>query len=182
MLSDGTHMRCGEPLVDLHAWNEQVPRMGPDGPTLGWACQFSRALDLSLRQLAEFLARDHEFDDIAVIRANIILTTANQTRQLMRMMHHYGFEAIPAGGPCSLFDRLHRSGENIMAMLLAMAVNPAAVRGNVLWWDRAQLCVSRKVLEKRWAGSRRKIAAKIAFGAKERPVEIVLHRTSSASP
>jgi len=181
VLSDGTPVYRGEPLINLHVWNEQFPCMGPDGPTLGWGRQISRALDLSLCELADFLAQRPEFDDVAVIRANLILSTANQARQLLRVMGRHGFEEIPAGATPSFCERLHRSGENILAMLLIMAVNPACAHGNALRWDRAQVFVSRRILEQRHSGSHRRIAAKIAVGAKERPAEIVLQHTASAS-
>ena len=181
MLSDGTHVRRGEPLINLHVWNEQFPCMGPGGPTLGWARQISRGLDLSLRELAGFLAKRREFDDVVVIRANLILSAANQARQVRRVMGRYGFEEIPAGGPPSFCERLHRSGENILALLLIMAVNPAAEHGNVLRWDRAQVFLSRRMLHQRYGGSRRAIAAKITSGAKELAEDIVLQPTAAVS-
>jgi len=51
-LSDGTRIARGEPVGDLHLWNERVPPMPPEGPTLSWAVTFQKRMKRSLELLA----------------------------------------------------------------------------------------------------------------------------------
>ena len=51
-LSDGTWIRRGDPIVELHLWNERIPRMPPEGPDLAWSLRFYRRLVASLRLVA----------------------------------------------------------------------------------------------------------------------------------
>ena len=52
LLCDGVRVRRGDPLLKVHLWNEHMPAMGQDGPTIAWARRASRAVDTSLRELA----------------------------------------------------------------------------------------------------------------------------------
>src|SRR5438105_4088405 len=49
ILSDGTLVRRGAPLLEIHYWNEHVPLMKSDGPDLGWGQRFYEAAQVSLR-------------------------------------------------------------------------------------------------------------------------------------
>ena len=42
LLSDGTYVRRGDPLLKIHLWNEHMPVMRQDGPTIAWARRASR--------------------------------------------------------------------------------------------------------------------------------------------
>ncbi|MHB1542767.1 MAG: hypothetical protein ACYCYH_15940, partial [Steroidobacteraceae bacterium] len=55
-LADGVRVRAGDPLLRLHLWNERVPPMGPQGPSMAWARRIEQDLAVSLRELARHLA------------------------------------------------------------------------------------------------------------------------------
>ena len=42
IMSDGTRVRAGEPIGELHLWNEHIPRYSEHGPDLGWAADMRR--------------------------------------------------------------------------------------------------------------------------------------------
>jgi YkoP domain len=146
-LSDGTCIDAGDPILNLHLWNEHMPAMTPEGATMAWARQVSRALGTSLGELAQYLAQSPELDDIAVLRADMRLGTAEKSAQLARIMAHYGFESAD----CEIESAglLHRFGENIFIFLLVLATNPATVRAPILWRARKQVYLSRAALERR---------------------------------
>jgi hypothetical protein len=67
------------------------------------------------------------------------------------MAAHFGFEPIGAHKAATPpGERVHRFGENVLALLVMLATNPSSARANVLWRDRALTCMSRKLLLERF--------------------------------
>ena len=64
VLKDGTFLRPGDRIIDLHLWNQQVPLMPEAGPTLGWARRMNDSFRRSLQELAHHLAARTDVDDI----------------------------------------------------------------------------------------------------------------------
>lgn len=145
LLSDGARVHRGDPILKVHLWNEHMPAMGQEGPTIAWARRASRALDTSLRELARHVEQCSELDAVAAVSADMRLVSARQCAQLARILSRYGFEAAQdshAGrtGPLRLI------GENLLVMLLVLATNPIAFRGAVVRRDRARGMISRAKL------------------------------------
>ena len=182
-LSDGTCADPGDLILRLHLWNEQIPSMGQQGPTVAWARQMSRGLHTSLRELAHYLARQPELDGISIICADMRVGTSRQTEQLARVMARYGFEAAPpgAGHP----GRLRRSADAIVILLLILATNPVALRSGALRRFNQRIVLSRATLDQRYGGAKapRSVArhpivrTDSLLGAISQPLT-----TSSASP
>lgn len=152
VLRDGTRVFVGQRVARLHFWNEQIPRMPKNGPTIGWARAMQSAIILSLRELARYLASRSDFDDIAVVSGDAPSGTRAQKEQLARIMARYGFEAIAVPERLRLGQRLHRLGENILILLIVLAFNAAAFRFDTLTRVRVPIFLSRRVLEKKFEG------------------------------
>lgn len=153
LLSDGTRVRPGDRLIDLHAWNEQIPLFPQEGPTLGWARHMSRAIDVSLRELALYLAARRELDDVTAIRGNITFGSPERSDQLARIAERYGFERIAAPSSRSLREQMHRFGENVLISMMVLARNAAALRPDSLRRDRTLMFLSRSVVERRYGSA-----------------------------
>jgi len=155
-LSDGTSIVPGSPILDLHLWNEHMPIMPADGPTVGWARHVSRGIETSLRDLVCYLKRRPDLDDVAAVRANMCLGTSEQSAQLIRLSARYGFEvalgSVVTSGTSSL-QMLHRIGENVFIFLLVLATNPIAAKTPVLRRSHALAYLSRAILERRYNGA-----------------------------
>ena len=151
-LSDGTRIAPGDPILDLHFWNEQLPPMGADGATLRWACRMRRAIEISLTELARYLDDHPDLDDIAVVRIDMRLGTAARSRQIVRLSARLGFEPaadlVMTGSHVS-GGTLHRFGENLYIFLLVLATNPVAVGTPVLRRDHKLVYLSRAALARR---------------------------------
>jgi YkoP domain len=151
LLCDGTRVRRGDPILKVHLWNEHMPSMGQEGPTVAWARRASRALDTSLRELARHVAQCSDLDAVAAICADMRLATAKQNARLTRIVARYGFEPAKdfrVGRP----GLLRRLGENLLMMLLVLATNPIAFRAAVLRRDHSRVIISRgKLLQRYWA-------------------------------
>jgi hypothetical protein len=153
MLLDGTRIHRGDPILDLHLWNEHVLPMRRGGATLAWALQMNRAVQDSLRELAHCLAQRQEFSDISAVRADMRIGTAAQAGQLARIVARYGFEAA-AGHATQTPYAIHRFGESMLLFLLVLATNPPALRRDVFQRDHALFYLSRGTLDRRYGGVR----------------------------
>jgi YkoP domain len=145
LLADGVRVRRGDALLKVHLWNEHMPAMGPDGPTVAWARRASRAIETSLRELARHVAQSSELDPVVAVCADMRLATVQQSAQLARIVGRFGFERAKdsrVGRP----GRLRLIGENILMVLLVLATNPIAFRAAVLRRDHARVVISRAKL------------------------------------
>ncbi|MGH6795366.1 MAG: hypothetical protein ACREDH_09270 [Methylocella sp.] len=149
-LSGETRFRPGERLLDLHLWQEQITCLQTS--SLGWARQMSERLDISLRELARYLVQHREFEDVAVIRANMSFATAQQSAQLARIAGRYGFEPISDPAPPPMRRRIRRFGENTLISLVVLSRNAIALRRGSLRRGRIQVFLSRNILEHRYGG------------------------------
>jgi hypothetical protein len=149
VLSNGTLLRSGDRVANLHLWSEQVPRMFGRGPTFGWARRMSRCLDVSLRELAWFLAQRRDLDDIGFIRTELTLAPSERRIQLIRLMGRCGFQAVETP-QASTPQRLHRLGENIFISLMVLAHNASALRRDTLRRDRVDMYLTRRILDERY--------------------------------
>lgn len=148
-LRDGTLVREGDPLLKLHLWNEHIPEMGRAGATVGWARRASRAVDVSLRELALALQGNADWREVAAICGDMSLAAAGDNHRLVRICAHYGFEA--AGGPAGETHAARRVGEGILACMLVLATNPAALRWATLRRECVRVYLSRATLETRYS-------------------------------
>lgn len=148
LLVDGTRLRVGDRLIELHFWNEHIPVMPRNGATIAWARHISRCFDVSMRELAVFLAGRRDLDDIRGIHANMTGGAKKQTQQLVRIVQRYGFEWIPSPGRETLGQRAHRFGENILVSALIRTYNPRAAQEGTLTRGRVSLYLSRRTLER----------------------------------
>jgi hypothetical protein len=144
VLTDGTIVRVGDRVINLHLWNEQVPPFPAAGPTLGWARRMSFALDRSLRELAAYLTDHPSFDDVTAISATMGFGPLAHSDHVANIAARYGFiRASDAGSKRSLPGRLHQFGENILISMIVISRNPAALRSGTLSRDRVRVFLSR---------------------------------------
>jgi hypothetical protein len=154
VLSDGTCVRPGDRMANLHVWNEQFPCFTGRGPTLAWARRVNHAFDLSLRELAGFLDGRRDLDDVVAICANMSLEPAERSAQLVRFVSRFGFERIAAANSRSFRQQMHWLGENILISMMVLVRNAAALRADTLRRDRTLVFLSRRELRRRYGFAR----------------------------
>jgi hypothetical protein len=151
-LSDGVAVLEGDQIVELHLWNEQVPKMAASRASIRWGNRLTRAFRSSLRELCAYLDARPEFDDLNVVFADLALSGGKRTPQLVRgMCRPLGFEMVDDGHRPTPREHLHRLGANILGLMLVIATNPVAARLDMLGRDRARVAISRAELRRRYA-------------------------------
>lgn len=120
-LSDGTLIRPGDPLLDLHLWNEHVPAIPPGGVTLRWATAAARCARSSLRTLAAETRAGHTPNFVA-LRGCLRF----DGRLLQAPFAGCGFDTV-VETPHSARAWLHELGETCLVAMLLWAFNPAGL-------------------------------------------------------
>lgn len=120
-LSDGTSIRAGDPLLDLHLWNEHVPAIPPGGVTLRWATAAARCARNSLRTLTAETRAGHTPNFVA-LRGCLRF----DGRLLQAPFAGCGFDTV-AEPPHSAGVWMHELGETCLVAMLLWAFNPAGL-------------------------------------------------------
>ncbi len=148
VLPDGVCLNPGDRIIELHYRNEYFPPMGEEGATVAWARRVMRLMDRSLKELYHYLQGRRDLNDIAAIRAVMLLRSSDQAAQFERLASRFGFEPVPE--PDSLWRRLCGLGQNAVSLLLILAANPKAAHLDVLLCRGTPFFVSRRRLESRY--------------------------------
>lgn len=149
-LANGVRLRPGDRIVDLHFRNEHFPRMDRSGATIEWARRTAKLMDLSFRQLFEFLDARAEFDDIVAVRAVMPLRSLGHVGRFEHLAARFGFELVPDMEPRGPTAWMRRLGQNAIGLLLVFAGNPRAARLDILWRRGATAFLSRPALNERY--------------------------------
>jgi len=147
VLSDGTRIRRGELIGELHLWNEHIPPMGPAGPDMTWGLEFYHRLLRSLEELASYVSSAREFDDVRAFRGEIALALEDGAGQRIKLARRLGFDLVRTGRMARGWRRFGDFWANLYSWVLIWAFNPASMRGKgFLRLERVQLWISRETL------------------------------------
>lgn len=69
---DGT-IPPGSTVLDLHTWNERLPRMPAEGFDFAWAADAGRRTLFSFRAAAQYLRDHRELDDVVAVGGESVL-------------------------------------------------------------------------------------------------------------
>jgi hypothetical protein len=122
---DGQTIQRGEPIIEIHLWNERIPPMPADGPDLAWAVQMQRLLVGSFRMLARQVQSDPQ---LAGARAIVGMTSMLAPRDRpggLRLMEHLGFTVLPYHNPLGRFGEFW---ENFYTWWIMWTYNQASLR------------------------------------------------------
>ncbi len=143
-LSDGTRIEKGEMVGELHLWNEHLPRMDEEGPSLEWATKAHRLWRASLKKLATYLEDEPQFANIRAFRGETAFF--EKSLEESALFERLGFDLVRADRK----SRLKRFGEfweNLYTWWLIWTFNPGSLRRKEFFrMERAQLWISRQAL------------------------------------
>jgi YkoP domain len=123
-LPDG-QVPSGATVVELHLWNEHVPRLPPAGPDLGWAVQSQRRLVASLRTLARQMRRDPRLADVKAVCGITVLFFPGEGSGGEKLFKHLGFTLYPCHNPLGRFGEFF---ENLYTWCIMWTFNAVSLR------------------------------------------------------
>ncbi|MGB9585860.1 MAG: YkoP family protein [Anaerolineales bacterium] len=130
----------GMPILEIHLWNEHIPKMVNGKTDLHWAIQTKNRLVNSFKSLAILLIEDNSMADIEALYGITVLALDAQSAQPEPLITRLGFEVYPYQ------NRLGRFGEfweNFYTWWIMWAFNRASLRDKNLWeLRRAEIWVS----------------------------------------
>ncbi len=114
---------AGAVVVDLHLWNERLPRLPDGGPDLAWGARTVRAVVVGLRAVAREMARDPALAAAQALYAPVPSVSPLQGAAARRILARLGFTIWLTPPPRSSALRI---ADRVWAALLVRAVQPAA--------------------------------------------------------
>lgn len=142
-LPDGSEVRPGDELLEIHWWNEHVAQLVADKPALARAKYLLALVEHSFEQLARYLATAPETQRVRFVHGNAVLPMRNRRNEIAQRVRPYGFCAThPELG---IFERLHDFFERylVWALLWAFHHRKPEMKNHVLrrvdlWATRAE--------------------------------------------
>ena len=148
-LSDGAIIRRGDRIVDLHFWNERMPKTSA-GQGLGWGGRFGRQLRRSFVDLATAVDADPRLAGAVAVRARLAFAGARNREEMHRFGHWFGFEGAEESGALPLSRRLHDAAEDIWLLILTWTFNPGCLATRQTVRRREDLWISKGKLVERY--------------------------------
>ena len=153
LLSDGVTVREGDPVLQLHLWNEHIPVMPSEGPSTAWANLMKRRMRRSLAAVAEHIERERQFDGIIALHGSPPFGSRLGAAQMVRTGERFGFDVVDPNVPPELRERIHEIFDSMLLWGLTYVFNPAGLRSKGLLRHRYQLWISRHKLLRFYGGA-----------------------------
>jgi hypothetical protein len=120
-----TVIPAGEKVLGLHFWNEHMPRIPPEGPTLALALRGSRMVVSSFRVLAREMHRDPRMAGVQALGGATVLFAAGDDSGGEKLFKRLGFTMFPYQSPLGRFGEFW---ENVYTWALMWAYNDVSLR------------------------------------------------------
>lgn len=145
-LADGEVLAAGDPVVELHFWNEHLALIGARG--IGFGAAVHRRLLRSLSELATAMRSDPRFHEAKAVCAHMASASRHDTEATMRFAARFGFEVRPELRP----QPFRRLIDDAWLYGLTFAFRPHTLRGRRLLRAHYAVWISRVGFDARFGG------------------------------
>ncbi|HLI22446.1 MAG TPA: hypothetical protein VKV32_15085, partial [Stellaceae bacterium] len=152
-LADGTCIREGETIGELHLRNGNLPKLANYASAVAWALAVRRAFEFSFTRLARYIETDPRFDGVKAFRGGLAFARrANRELKVRRVMARLDIELVPS--PPAAFAPLREFGNAAFTMFLIRGFARGGTFGapRLRRRQRHDLWLSRRVLRERYGG------------------------------
>jgi len=119
----------GQPVIEIHFWNEHLPVAPAGGPDPGWGLGIQRAFIASLRALARLMKNDPALASVQAVCGVLALLSPGDHPAGVRLMERMGFTVRPYYRPLGRFGEFWA---NFYSWWIIWTYNPASLRGRRL--------------------------------------------------
>jgi hypothetical protein len=142
----------GAVVLELHFWNEHMPRIPPGGITMAQAARGYRMLVRSLRELARRMAVEPRYAGVQAVGGATVLVVAGGTSSGEKLFERLGFRLTPYRSPLGRFGEFW---ENFYTWLLMWAYNQVSLKGrHLLHLERTEVWMSADDFLDRYGGQK----------------------------
>ncbi len=146
-LADGTRVRVGDPIGELHLWNEHLARLQARDKGVSWALKASHRAMASFRTLARYVEREPGWREVQAFRADVAVAAVNGLARYPQVLSRYGLEPVEVPASAGLLARLHEAASTAYMVGVRWAFSPSSVRLRELrHFRRSQFWISRRAL------------------------------------
>ena len=118
-LPDGTAVRPGDEILEIHWWNEHVACLVADRPALARAKYLLALVQHSFEQLARYLVTAPEAQDVRFVHGNAVLPMRGRRNEITARVRSYGFAVVHRDA--GFFERVHDFFEQYLVWALLWA-------------------------------------------------------------
>ena len=119
LLSDGTKIKKGESLLEIHLNNDNIVRLR-NKPDMAWGSIMGKRLKYSLKKTAELIRRSYFKNDIRAIKGEITLIPSRSGKINIGFFKAMGFDVYLKNKKRNFNEFF----ENLFAWMLIYAYNP----------------------------------------------------------
>ncbi len=150
-LPDGVTIHVGDPVLEIHLWNEHIPRMAEDGPDLRWGRAVYRAIRRSLEELAHYLQDSHNPAGIMALYGEASILLPMERQSMTDLLRALGFDILVLPRPAGPAGRIKRFLDHAYNRAVIWAFQPASLRDKRLSGaSRIEFWMSRQTLLARY--------------------------------
>jgi ceramide glucosyltransferase len=154
VLADGTTVCRGDFIGELHLWNEHIPPLPRQGPSLAWALTFQRRMIRSLRELARYIQADPNLWEIKAFRAENSFGGRQGLLPITDLIKRWGFEFVPKSQSTGIRRHFVDFWKRFYMLILIWAFNPAKPNRSLKELMQGRLWMSRKRLIGQYGGKK----------------------------
>jgi hypothetical protein len=125
----GGEISAGEPVIELHFWNEHLPELSWDGPDMEWGIRAVRVLTHSCRVIVRHMREDERLAGVKGICGSTVLFFPGEESGGERVFERLGFTAARARNRLGAFGEFW---ENFHAWMVMWAFNAGTLRHHSL--------------------------------------------------